>query len=860
VKRLREDPLTDFVPVVALVPTGQTIDPVAVRQLGADDVLSKPFEPADLESTIGRLTGTVEGRGQVAGLAGEHTVDAIASRIADEVRRGLVDSVDRGRDLPIPLGDGTEVLAAAWQVISRLRAHLATRSGGRVHFHDTAAGGPAFLALAPDEIVESRSTPVSLRDRHVIVCDDDPAVVWFFSGLLREEGAIVEESADGQEALSLARRKRPDVVVSDILMPRLDGFGLTRELKRDPALSDVPVILLSWKEDFLQRMRELQSGASGYLRKEAPAVQILDAVRECLRPRARLEAQLRAGGDVRGRLERIGIIPLIKTVAVHRPNARVSVRDAWNLFEIDVRADGPGGGRIVDITRTASDGSFSRGPKVVVPLLGVTAGRFAVADAESAVRGSIKEPLDVVLKKGAAQIGALVDAVSGKGLALAAKVELDEDILSPLLRASPEPMRLLVDELLGGRGPRALLLAGAASPQELESVLLDLARQGAVLAVKAENGEDRIAAAARSRGEIELPTRMPSVAPGMYAPSDRGTAAASEVDPHAETQIKRPISKIPTLDPPKLPPGAPEELEPELSYVDSIEDDLGGGDELEAPGPAPQGDFDEAPTTQARPGKIVPMDEVPTAIARPAKLVDQLDEPMRDPSPRAAPPVEKTGEITAAELDAAETWPAEPPRKPAPPAPRPAPAATDATTRRVIDPGFERLGWAFVLVLLAIAGFVGYRQIFGSGDAPERPIEDGRIGTPTPPPDERGEPEAPEGEGAERPASPESPAPTPPPEEPGVPSLSSYGREAPTIEDTHGAMVTSGQGLVVLEPAADGSEVRVRIDGSEHVVRATPIGLAMTPGVHQVAFVRGDDLSFRFIRVQEGHTRFVPPP
>src|SRR5690606_5754211 len=121
------------------------------------------------------------------------------------------------------------------------------------------------------------------------------------------------------------------------LMPRMDGMALCRELSRDPALGSVPVILLSWKEDFLQRMRELRAGAHGYLRKEEGTAQILRRVREALRPRAQLERRLRAGGEVRGRVEQLGIVPLLRAVARERADARVTVRDAWSLFEVDFR-------------------------------------------------------------------------------------------------------------------------------------------------------------------------------------------------------------------------------------------------------------------------------------------------------------------------------------------------------------------------------------------------------------------------------------------------------------------------------------------------------------------------------------------
>ncbi|UJR80670.1 response regulator [Sandaracinus amylolyticus] len=828
VRRLRDDPLTDFVPVIALAPAGATVDPIALRERGADEVLLKPFEAAALETTLARVTG--EGGHGVAGLAGEHTIEEVASRIADEVKRGLVESADRGRDLRVPLGDGAEVLAAAWSAIGRVRAHLAQRSGGRLHFRDDRApGGPAFLALVDEEDTpEPKSAPVSLRDRHAIVVDDDPAVVWFFAGLLREEGVVVDEASDGAEALDIARRRRPDLVVSDILMPRLDGFALTRELKRDPALADVPVILLSWKEDFLQRMRELQSGASGYLRKESGAQQILDCVRDVLRPRARLEAQLRAGGDVRGRLERIGILPLIQTAAQHRPDARITVRDAWNLFEIDLR-----GGNLVDLTRTASDGSFSRGPRVLVPLLGATAGRFAIADAEGPVRASIKEPLDVVLRKGAAAIGALVDAVSGKGLALASHVELDDDVLASLLRASPDALRAMVSKLRGTGGPRALLMEGSVAPHELESVMLDLARQGAILAVRGPDGEDRIAAAGAARGEIELPMRTPSLVPGEGAS---------------------------TLAPPSLPSAPPdvadamveEESGPELGWLAS-EESTGdivaeahrmasepprGMLELDAPEVDPFARKKQEETSLEALSASLAMPEpepvAPTAAEPPAP------EPPPEPVIAAPEPV-----IPAAPA------PLMPP--PSAPVKKPAPAAA-AAPAPAESGGIGLFGWAFLLAVLVFAGFVAYRNLLG-GSVAETAPETPAAPEPEPQPDDA-PPVAPSTASAPTTAAvPTEPAPAAP-----ATQVRSYGEDLPTIDPALGVEVAPGQGVVLVTPLEGGAPLRVRIGERELSVGAEPVAIALPEGVHEVTFLRGDGSSFRFVHVAPGHTRRVAAP
>jgi len=81
--------------------------------------------------------------------------------------------------------------------------------------------------------------------RAVIVADDDAVQRKLTSFRLRRAGFDVRTARDGREALELARSARPDAILSDVLMPRLDGFELCRELARDPALGDVPVVLVT---------------------------------------------------------------------------------------------------------------------------------------------------------------------------------------------------------------------------------------------------------------------------------------------------------------------------------------------------------------------------------------------------------------------------------------------------------------------------------------------------------------------------------------------------------------------------------------------------------------------------------------
>src|SRR5262249_25589380 len=148
------------------------------------------------------------------------------------------------------------------------------------------------------------------------------------AGVLRAAGAKVLEAHDGKRALELSLRKSPHLVISDVLMPGMDGFALCRALKRDIAMRDVPVILLSWKEDLLQRLRELGADADGYMRKEESSAAVLQRVFEVLRPRIRIEARLSSGGEVRGRLDGVTPRALLEIVAKVRRDARISIRDA----------------------------------------------------------------------------------------------------------------------------------------------------------------------------------------------------------------------------------------------------------------------------------------------------------------------------------------------------------------------------------------------------------------------------------------------------------------------------------------------------------------------------------------------------
>ena len=85
----------------------------------------------------------------------------------------------------------------------------------------------------------------SARDKTVLVVDDEPNVRKYLQTILEDAEFKVLTAADGEEALAIIREQRPDFISLDLIMPRKSGHKVLFELKRDPALSKIPVLLVT---------------------------------------------------------------------------------------------------------------------------------------------------------------------------------------------------------------------------------------------------------------------------------------------------------------------------------------------------------------------------------------------------------------------------------------------------------------------------------------------------------------------------------------------------------------------------------------------------------------------------------------
>ena len=130
---------------------------------------------------------------------------------------------------------------------------------------------------------------------HVLLADDNTDMRDYARRLLSQRWTV-DAVSNGREALAAARARRPDVIVTDVMMPELDGFGLLKELRADPELAAIPVVMLSARAGEEARLEGLAASADDYLVKPFSARDLLARVdAQLLKSRARTIERRHAG-------------------------------------------------------------------------------------------------------------------------------------------------------------------------------------------------------------------------------------------------------------------------------------------------------------------------------------------------------------------------------------------------------------------------------------------------------------------------------------------------------------------------------------------------------------------------------------
>lgn len=178
------------------------------------------------------------------------------------------------------------------------------------------------------------AAPTGYRAR-VLLVDDDPALRKLYGLQLQRSGFEVVSADNGDEGHRLACESAFDIMVADLNMPVLDGWGMLKLLKASPRTREIPVLVLSAHDDYRETLKAARAGAHDYLGKTGHADELIRRVRTLAAPRAAAWESMRAGRGLK-RLEVSSVGPqwLLKALGEHDCCGVLAATDDWGTYRL----------------------------------------------------------------------------------------------------------------------------------------------------------------------------------------------------------------------------------------------------------------------------------------------------------------------------------------------------------------------------------------------------------------------------------------------------------------------------------------------------------------------------------------------
>ncbi len=116
----------------------------------------------------------------------------------------------------------------------------------------------------------------------ILIADDSPTEIFVVKKMLEKHNHQVVTAIDGLQAIEIALSQNPDLIIMDVVMPNLNGFQATRRLSKDPATLNIPIIIVSSKNQETDKLWGFRQGAKGYLCKPVDEDQLLTEINALL--------------------------------------------------------------------------------------------------------------------------------------------------------------------------------------------------------------------------------------------------------------------------------------------------------------------------------------------------------------------------------------------------------------------------------------------------------------------------------------------------------------------------------------------------------------------------------------------------
>lgn len=117
----------------------------------------------------------------------------------------------------------------------------------------------------------------------ILIADDSPTEIYVLQKMLEKHGYEVLTAEDGEQAVTVTESQKPDLILMDVVMPKLNGFQATRKLTKQDSTKHIPIVIVSSKNQETDKLWGLRQGAKGYMGKPVDEKELLELINTLLK-------------------------------------------------------------------------------------------------------------------------------------------------------------------------------------------------------------------------------------------------------------------------------------------------------------------------------------------------------------------------------------------------------------------------------------------------------------------------------------------------------------------------------------------------------------------------------------------------
>jgi two-component system, OmpR family, response regulator MprA len=326
---------------------------------------------------------------------------------------------------------------------------------------------PAAAVHASSADAEASHTPL-------LFVDDEPSVVQMLHNYFSKKGYPCATAADGLEALVKLSQAPYEMVIADLNMPRLDGWGLLKLIREDFRTHEVPVALFSAHDSYRENLRLTQSGAQAYFPKTLKLAALEIQLKELLEPRRRFVRLIGTDGGIHFNFSQLGSQWVLRALSKNEFSGQLDARDPWAVWRLWFV-----GGRLVQVSARVQNTAIANDRALCAFLASKQCEGSLTRDGQVGTEGFAQNSTEATLQRLVPWMNDEQGKLREGELVKAKALRINDELYGLYLTITPPQWTDVVRMLCESRSTPAEVIAHLrVTPQEVATVVRDLLRRG----------------------------------------------------------------------------------------------------------------------------------------------------------------------------------------------------------------------------------------------------------------------------------------------------------------------------------------------------------------------------------------------